>query len=99
VHRDANRQRILSSVLEAIGNTPLVRLSRLEKEYGLKCQLRKMICCIQVAGPRKGDGFESISNLKKNRQSISRNITHLQSNNIVSSFFFFRQLVFLMYSV
>nr|CAB3228075.1 cystathionine beta-synthase-like [Phallusia mammillata] len=36
---DGNRMRVMSSVLEAIGNTPLVRLSRIEKEYGLKCQL------------------------------------------------------------
>uniref|UniRef100_H2YIZ5 Cystathionine beta-synthase n=1 Tax=Ciona savignyi TaxID=51511 RepID=H2YIZ5_CIOSA len=36
---DRNRKGVFSSVLEAIGDTPLVRLSRLEKEYGLKCQL------------------------------------------------------------
>ena len=40
--RDGGRKRIFSSVLEAIGDTPMVRLSNLEKEYGLKCELRKM---------------------------------------------------------
>ena len=30
------------SVLEAIGDTPLVRLSRLEKEYDLECELCKL---------------------------------------------------------
>lgn len=34
-----NRRKAYSSVLEAIGNTPMVRLSRLEEEYGLECEL------------------------------------------------------------
>nr|XP_009858242.1 cystathionine beta-synthase-like [Ciona intestinalis] len=34
-----NRNVAFGSVLEAIGDTPMVRLSRLEKEYGLKCEL------------------------------------------------------------
>uniref|UniRef100_H2XWY3 Tryptophan synthase beta chain-like PALP domain-containing protein n=1 Tax=Ciona intestinalis TaxID=7719 RepID=H2XWY3_CIOIN len=36
-----NRNVAFGSVLEAIGDTPMVRLSRLEKEYGLKCELCK----------------------------------------------------------
>ncbi|XP_076802403.1 cystathionine beta-synthase-like protein isoform X1 [Clavelina lepadiformis] len=34
-----DRKTTFATVLEAIGDTPLVRLSKIEKEYGLKCQL------------------------------------------------------------
>jgi len=37
--KENDRRKKFSSVLEAIGNTPMVRLSRLEKEYDLKCEL------------------------------------------------------------
>jgi cystathionine beta-synthase len=32
---------ILGSVLDAVGNTPLIRLDRIAKHEGLKCNLRK----------------------------------------------------------
>lgn len=32
---------VLSSALDAVGHTPLVRLDRIAKEEGLKCNLRK----------------------------------------------------------
>ena len=32
---------VLGSVLDAVGNTPLVRLDRIAKHEGLKCNLRK----------------------------------------------------------
>ena len=34
--------KILSSILEHIGNTPLVRLERLAKSEGLQCELRNV---------------------------------------------------------
>ena len=32
---------ILNNALEAVGNTPLIRLDKIAKEEGLKCNLRK----------------------------------------------------------
>ena len=32
---------VLGSVLDAVGNTPLIRLDRIAKHEGLKCNLRK----------------------------------------------------------
>jgi hypothetical protein len=37
---------ILGSVLDAVGNTPLIRLDRIAKHEGLKCNLRKL--CLAV---------------------------------------------------
>jgi len=37
--KEDNRKNAFSSVLDAIGSTPMVRCSRLEKEFGLKCEL------------------------------------------------------------
>ncbi|GFR09773.1 cystathionine beta-synthase [Trichonephila clavata] len=33
------RPKIMSNVLEAIGNTPLVRLNQIPKEFGIKCEM------------------------------------------------------------
>ena len=41
--------RVLDSVLEAIGGTPLVRLNRIPQSEGIKCQVCE--CGMRVAGP------------------------------------------------
>ena len=35
------RKKIMSTILDNIGNTPLVRLNSIPKSYGLKCEIRK----------------------------------------------------------
>ena len=37
--RYPKRGKILNSVLEAIGNTPLIRLNKIPQSYGLKCEI------------------------------------------------------------
>ena len=34
---------VLNSVLDAIGNTPLIRLDRIAKHEGVRCNLRKSV--------------------------------------------------------
>jgi cystathionine beta-synthase len=36
---------VLDSVLDAVGNTPLIRLDRIAEHEGLKCNLRKFATC------------------------------------------------------
>jgi hypothetical protein len=36
---------VLDSVLDAFGNTPLIRLDRIAEREGLKCNLRKLPTC------------------------------------------------------
>ena len=38
---------ILPNILRRIGDTPLVRINKISKEFGLKCELCKY-CCIQI---------------------------------------------------
>jgi cystathionine beta-synthase len=37
---------VLESVLDAVGNTPLIRLDRIAKHEGLKCNLRKFLLSV-----------------------------------------------------
>ena len=37
------RPKVLPNIMEAIGQTPMVRINKLAKEYGIQCQLRKWI--------------------------------------------------------
>ena len=38
---------VLGSVLDAVGNTPLIRLDRIAKHEGLKCNLRKFCLALR----------------------------------------------------
>ncbi len=42
VHGKDIRTSIYDSVLDHIGNTPMIRLNKIPKEYGLECELRKL---------------------------------------------------------
>jgi hypothetical protein len=39
---------VLGSVLDAVGNTPLIRLDRIAKHEGLKCNLRKFCLALHA---------------------------------------------------
>lgn len=39
----ARSNTVLDSVLDAVGNTPLIRLDRIAKHEGLRCNLRKSV--------------------------------------------------------
>lgn len=41
--------KILDTALDAVGNTPLIRLDRVAKHYGLKCNLREPLHHIDVS--------------------------------------------------
>ncbi|NXY89222.1 CBS synthase, partial [Alcedo cyanopectus] len=43
--------KILPSILNKVGNTPLVRINKIGKQYGLKCELCEY-CCRQKTKPR-----------------------------------------------
>lgn len=36
-----NRKKILPNVLEAIGETPMIRLNKIPKLHGIKCEMCK----------------------------------------------------------
>jgi cystathionine beta-synthase len=40
---------VLGSVLDAVGNTPLIRLDRIAKHEGLKCNLRKSCLALHTS--------------------------------------------------
>lgn len=39
---------VLESVLDAVGNTPLIRLNRIAMHEGLKCNLRKLCLALHA---------------------------------------------------
>ena len=41
--RVKHQPKILPNIMEAIGQTPMVRINKLAKDYGIQCQLRKCI--------------------------------------------------------
>ena len=45
---DRTASTILSTSLEAIGNTPMIRLDKIAKSGGLKCDLREFIIHVHV---------------------------------------------------
>lgn len=38
-----NEKRVYPNILHAIGTTPLVKLNKIPKEYGLKCDVCKLL--------------------------------------------------------
>ncbi|NXX79458.1 CBS synthase, partial [Urocolius indicus] len=52
--------KILPSILDKVGNTPLVRINKIGKQYGLKCELRKYCCRQKIKRRNSCCGFCSL---------------------------------------
>ncbi|NWW44802.1 CBS synthase, partial [Pedionomus torquatus] len=52
--------KILPSILDKVGNTPLVRINKLGKQYGLKCELCEYFCRQKIKIRNTHCGFCSL---------------------------------------
>lgn len=52
----AKAPKILPNILKKIGDTPMVRINKIGKNFGLKCELREYLLPPPALGPGGGAG-------------------------------------------